>query len=213
MAWSTYGPTENSDYTRSQPSGPRARREPYPVRFRLIPWDSLRFISPGESHKFMSQSERLKTGCTDRESRETSIPPRPRAPRPRERERMGVLSLGFMDIQGDLEEMERTKRTNQKTELKEKKGNRKPTKTKKKETGEMDGWIYRNPPQNRKSTPKKEEKGGAPEVTQDRRTKTRKRTNRKTENPKKNRKSIQKEGSPEVTQDQRTKTRKAVGPS
>ena len=116
MAWSTYGPTGNSDSTRSQPSGPRARREPYPVRFRLIPWDSLRFMSPGESHKFMSQSERLKTGCTDRESRETSIPPSPRAPRPRERERMGVLSLGFMDIQGDLEEVERTKRTNQKTE-------------------------------------------------------------------------------------------------
>ena len=41
---------------------------------------------------------RLKTGCTDRESRETSIPPSPRAPRPRERERIGVLSLGFMDI-------------------------------------------------------------------------------------------------------------------
>ena len=70
----------------------------------MAPWDSLIFEgitrSPGESHKFMSQSERLKTGCTDRESRETSIPPSPRAPRPRERERMGVLSLGIMDIRG-----------------------------------------------------------------------------------------------------------------
>ena len=73
-------------------------------------------MSPGESHKFMSQSERLKTGCTDRESRETSIPPSPRAPRPRERERMRVLSLGIMDIRGDLEDMERTKRINQQTE-------------------------------------------------------------------------------------------------
>ena len=122
MAWSTYGPTENSDSTRSQPSGPRARREPYPVRFRLIPWDSLRFMSPGESHKFMSQSELLKTGCTDRESRETSIPPSPRAPRPRERERMGVPSLGFMDIRGILRKWKKQKRTNKKIENSKKKG-------------------------------------------------------------------------------------------
>ena len=83
------------------------------------PLNSLRFMSQGESHKFMSQSERLKTGCTDRESRETSIPPNPRAPRPRERARMGVPSFlknGHHGHQGDLEEMERTKRTNQKTE-------------------------------------------------------------------------------------------------
>ncbi len=103
-----------------------------------------------EIHESMLSS--LKTTCTDRKSRETSIPLSSRAPRPRERERMGVLSLGFMSIQGDLEEMERTKRTNQKTELKEKKGNRKPTKTKK--IG------------NRKSTKKQEihqkkKKGGA----------------------------------------------------
>ena len=104
----------------------RARREPYPVRFRLIPWDSLRFISPGESHKFMSQSERLKTGCTDRESRETSIPPSPRAPRPRGRERMGGPSLGFMDIRGILRKWKEQKRTNKKNrKLKEKRGNRK----------------------------------------------------------------------------------------
>ena len=69
-----------------------------PIIGRLPPFDSLIFMSPGESHKFMSQNERLKTGCTDRELRETSIPPSPRAPRPRERERIGVLSLGFMDI-------------------------------------------------------------------------------------------------------------------
>ena len=69
--------------------------------------------------------------------------------------------------------------------------------------------------EDRKSTKngKSTKKEGSPEVTKNQRTKTRKRTNRKTENPKKNRKSTQKEGSPEVTQDQRTKTRKAVGPS
>ena len=106
-----------------RPSGPRARRR---AVSSLIPWDSLRFMSPGESHKFMSQSERLKTGCTDRESRETSIPPSPRAPRPRGRERMGVPSLGFMDIRGIWRKWKEQKRTNQKIEnSKKKKGNRK----------------------------------------------------------------------------------------
>ena len=159
-----------------------------------------------ESSEFMKKvdsCEHLKTGCTDRESRETSIPPSPRAPRPRERERMGVLSLGFMDIRGIWRKWKEQKRTNQKNrKLKEKKGNGKSAK----KTG------HRKPTKNRKST-KKRRKGGPPEVTQDRRIKNRKRTNRKIENPKKNRKSTQKEGSPEVTQDQRTKTRKAAGPS
>ena len=69
---------------------------------------------------------RLKTGCTDRESRETSIPPSPRAPRPRGRERMGVPSLGFMDIRGIWRKWKEQKRTNQKNrKLKEKRGNRK----------------------------------------------------------------------------------------
>ena len=85
------------------------------------PLNSLRFMSQGESHKFMSQSERLKTGCTDRESRETSIPPSPRAPRPRGRERMGVPSLGFMDIRGILRKWKEQKRTNQKIENSKKK--------------------------------------------------------------------------------------------
>ena len=63
---------------------------------------SLGWISSwrkSEQKKNKNQTHlRLNTGCTDRESRETSIPPSPRAPRPRERERIGVLSLGFMDI-------------------------------------------------------------------------------------------------------------------
>ena len=87
-----------------------------PIIGRLPPFDSLRFMSPGESHKFMSQNERLKTGCTDRESRDTSILPSPRAPRPRGRERMGVPSLGFMDIRGIWRKWKEQKRTNQKIE-------------------------------------------------------------------------------------------------
>ena len=74
----------------------------------------------------------------------------------------GSSLLGLHGHQGDLEEMERTKRTNQKTELKEKKGNRKPTKTKK--------IGNRKFTKNGKSTKKE----GSPEVTQDQRTKTRK---------------------------------------
>ena len=98
-----------------------------PIIGRLPPFDSLIFMSPGESHKFMSQNERLKTGCTDRESRDTSILPSPRAPRPRGRERMRVPSLGFMDIRGIWRKWKEQKRTNQKNrKLKEKKGNRKP---------------------------------------------------------------------------------------
>ena len=78
--------------------------------------------------------------------RVTSIPPSPGAPRPRERERMGVLSLGIMDSGGiwrkwkeqnastrkqknqkkigtsrELGEIRRRKRTNQKVGIKRKK--------------------------------------------------------------------------------------------
>jgi hypothetical protein len=66
--------------------------------------------------RFTSQCEALKTSCTDRELRETLIPPSFGAPRPRGRERMGVPSLGFMDIRGILRKRKEQKRTNQKIE-------------------------------------------------------------------------------------------------